>query len=461
MPALRALVLCASLLASCATSQTSRHDALAAAWLRAAPAAPVPADADVDPFAGRAVLERGALVDAVLARNPTIESARWAWRAALARHPQETSLEDPMLEYDLAPASIGSSSVDTGQRVALSQALPFPGKRALRGEIALAEAEAAARDHAAVRLRLATLASLLFDAYYLSARQLAVNDAHRLLLAELREIAVARYEAGSAAQQDPLEAELEEADLLHRDVMLRANQRITAAQLNALLHREPALPLPPPPAALEPRAAPEPREALVARARAERPDLLAAAARIEAREAAVALARREYLPDFRLIGAYDTIWQENDLQPMVGVELNVPLRLARRKAALDEAKAALEEARSSRAALDTEARFAVERALERLHEAQHGLEIIRDRLLPAARDRVTSARAAFETGQSDFSTVIDAERRLRDAELVHEEAAVDVSRRHAELARATGALPSSATGALPSSATGALPGGSR
>jgi len=439
MHALRVLVLFAPLLASCAgPSLTTRHQALEEAWSRSAPAR----SAGDDPFAGHATLDRQLLVAAVLARNPSIEAARWAWRAALARYPQEISLDDPMLEYSLAPASIGSSEVDTGQRVALSQALPFPGKLTLRGEIALAEAEAVARDHDAVRLRLATLASLLFDEAYLIDRKLAVNDAHRALLAELREIAVARYEAGSGAQQDPLEAELEHAELLHRDVALRADRRITYEQLNALLHRSAELPLPAPAATLEPRAPEEgPRDALLARALAERPELRAAEARVRAREAAVDLARREFLPDLRVMGAYDTIWQENDLQPMLGLELNLPLRRTRRAAALDEAKAALEQARSTRAGLDDQVRFSTLRALERLAEAHHALEIFEDRMLPAAQDRVASARVAFETGQSDFSTLIDAERSLRNAELGHEEARVEVSRRHAELTRALGSLP--------------------
>ena len=169
MHALRALALLAPLVWSCAgPSQTTRYQELEEAWLRATPAETGRTD---DPFAGHAVLDRHALIAAVLARNPSIESARWAWRAALARHPQETSLDDPMLEYGVAPASLGSSRVDAGHRVALSQALPFPGKLALRGEIALAEAEASARDHDAVRLRLATLASLLFDEYYLVERE--------------------------------------------------------------------------------------------------------------------------------------------------------------------------------------------------------------------------------------------------------------------------------------------------
>jgi len=439
MHALRALALAAPLLWSCAgPSLTTRHHDQQDAWQRSAPAPPA---AD-DPFAGHATLERQALIAAVLARNPSIASARWAWRAALARYPQDTALDDPMLEYGLAPASLGSSRVDTGQRAVLSQAFPFPGKRALRGEIALAEAEAAASDFAAVRLRLATLASLLFDQAYLIERKLAVNEAHRALLSELREIAVARYEAGTASQQDPLEAELEEAELLHRDVMLRADRAVTVEQLNALLHRAAALPLPPPPAALEPRApAAGARDALLDRAFAERPERRAAEARVRAREAAVDLARREFLPDLRVMGTYDTFWEESELRPMLGVELNLPVRRARREAALDEAKASLEEAKSMRAGTDDQVRLSVARALERLAEAHHALEIVRDRKLPAARDRVDAARAAFETGQSDFSAVIGAERSLRDAELDYEETLVEVSRWHAELARASGELP--------------------
>jgi outer membrane protein TolC len=439
MHALRVLALLAPLLGSCAgPSLGSRHQEQADAWRRAAPLRSAPDD----PFAGAASLDRQALIAAVLARNPGIEAARWAWRAALARYPQAAALDDPMLAYTIAPASAGAPGVDTGQVVTLSQALPFPGKRALRGEAALAEAEAAASDYAAVRLRLAMLASLLFDEAYLVERKLAVNEAHRTLLAELRAMAVARYEAGAASQQDPLEAELEEAELLHRDVALRAEREITREQINALLHRAPELPLPPPPAVLDARPpAVEARAALEARALAERPELRAAEARLAAREANVSLARRESLPDLRLVGGYDTFEEDSRMRPMLGLELNLPLRRTRRAAALDEAQAALEQARSERASLADQVRLSVGRALERLREAHHALEIFRDRTLPAARDRVASARAAFETGQSDFSSVIDAERRLRDAELGHEEALVELSRRHAELDRALGALP--------------------
>jgi outer membrane protein TolC len=433
MHPLHALVLLAPLLWSCAGPGAITHHQQRQAWERSAPA-----PAQGDPFAGHATLERGAVVTAVLARNPTIAAARWAWRAALARHPKETALDDPMLGYELAPLSIGEADMDTGQRVTLSQAFPFPGKRALRGEAALAEAEAAASDFAAVRLRTAALASLLFDELYLIERKLAVNDAHRALLAELREVAIARYEAGAASQQDPLEAELAEAELLHRDVELRADRRIAQEQMNVLLHREPGLALPPVPNALD---APPAEPAHAPAGSADRPELRAAEARIRAREASVRLARREVLPDLRLMGGYDAMEEEDEMRPQLGIEVAIPLGRTRRAALLDEAQAELEAARAERAGLEDQVRFSVSRASERLAEARHAHEILRDRVVPAARDRVASARAAFEAGQSNFSVLIDAERSLRDAELGHEEALVEVSRRHTELARARGELP--------------------
>src|SRR5205814_173209 len=72
---------------------------------------------------------------------------------------------------------------------------------------------------------------------------------------------------------------------------------------------------------------------LVARALATRPELRGLAAGVHAREAEVALARRDYFPDFRLRGGYETSWQEAPLAPVVGLELNVPLQLGRPRSA--------------------------------------------------------------------------------------------------------------------------------
>ena len=435
-----ALLLAALPLAGCASPELgARHRELERSFAARAPTAP-PDDEDALARAPR--LEREQLVQEVLRRNPSLDAARQAWRAVLERFPQETSLDDPMADFGLAPRSLGSSAVREGYTGSLAQRLPFPGKLSLRGEVALASAEAAEQDYEALRRRLAEAASLLFDDYYLVARAIEINDAHVLLLEQLQEIAVARYAAGEAAQQDPLQAEVEHAHRLHDAAVLRAEQRVTAARIDALLHRRGETPLPPPPARLDPPArGPLDSDALVERALRERPELRAAEARVQGRRSGVALARREFLPDVTLVGAWEGLMQESELRPVVGLSIDLPIRIARRRAALAEARAELSGATSERSALEDEVRFEVRSAVLRMEEAHHVLHLLEDRVVPAARDRVDAARAGFETGRNGFDSLIEAERELRDAELDRENALAKLSQRHAELQRAIGALP--------------------
>src|SRR5262245_23865509 len=233
-----AILIADLLLAGCAgPALDARHRELEQGFAArsGAAAAGAPPAADRDPLATEAQLEREPLVREVLARNPSVEAARQAWRAALERYPQATSLDDPTVGYAVAPRSFGSNAVDPGHRVDLAQRLPFPGKLRLRGEIALADAEAAAGDFEDARLRLAEQASLLFDDYYLASRAIEINAAHLGLLEELRRIATARYATGVGSQQDPLAAELEHARLLHEERSLRTERQVTAARMNALL----------------------------------------------------------------------------------------------------------------------------------------------------------------------------------------------------------------------------------
>lgn len=434
------LILTSGLMGGCAGSWVAPIREQRDAWERAESRARSASQAP-DPFAGAALLERAALVQAVLERNPTLHAARYAWRAALERAPQVASLDDPMLGFGVAPRSFGSSEVDEGTRIDFSQRLPFPGKLALRGEVAAFEAEAASQDFQAVRLRLAALASRLFDEYYLAARSLEVNAQHVALLKELQHVAAARYEVGDASQQDPIQAEVEHSHALHREVVLRTRVRVTAEQILTLLHRPPDALLPPPPERLAlPGEVPAEADALAAEALASRPDVAAAGARVRAGESAVALARREFLPDFTVSGAYDRSWQEEELQPFVGISVDLPVRIERRRAALAEASALLERARSERDAVLDEARFGVRSSTLRLSEAQHVRHLIETQQLPAVRDQVEAARTGFETGRGEFFALIDAERSLLRVEIGLEEARAEICRRRAELDRALGRI---------------------
>ena len=381
---------------------------------------------------GAAALDRSALIRAVLARNPSLAAGEAAVRAAEARAAGAGSFADPSLTYALAPRSLARGP-RSGHRVELAQPIASWGKRGLARDAARGEAAATQFELAALRLDLALAASQLYDDYYFAARGLAVNAVHRGLVDDLLAAALARYEAGRAPKQAPLAAELEAARLEHREVELLALQRITAAQLNALLHRSPDAELPPAPAAL---AAPahSPPNALAS----ERPELRAAAARSTAREAEAALARRERIPDVTLMAGYDGMWDAPEMRPMLGFEIALPLQRARRRAAIAEADALHEQAASEQARAESEAQLALAIARERLAEAEHALGILRDQVLPAARDQSEALQSALAAGRAEFADALEAERSWYEAELEAEQALVEASRRAAELNRALG-----------------------
>lgn len=401
-------------------------------------------------FADTPALDATTLVREVQRRNPSVRAAQEAWRAALARYPQETALDDPMLDVGVGPRTFGSATTDESYMVELRQPLPFPGKLGLRGKRALSEAEASRGELEMTRLDLAVRTRVLFADYYLAGRALEINAANLRLLEEFHQSALAQYQVGLVSQQDPLQAETERLELVHRDIELHARFRTRVHQLNALLHRAADLPLPPPPKALSPDSlADDAFSAAAERALETRPEIAAADAKIAARESARALALREYLPDFELWGKYDRFWSESDQRPSIGIALNVPLQLGRRRGALDEANAELERARRERDRLADEIRADVATAAERVREQQHLEELLSTQTLPTARDRVVAARAAYDTGQTTFTAVIDAFRARLQAELAYETAIATLARRQAELFGAAGDISSLESGDRP------------
>lgn len=422
--------------------------ALAAFLLIAPPmgADPIPDPAD-DPFEGATVLDREALLEAVLDRNTRVEAARQAHRAATERIPLATSLDDPMAGYSFGPAT-PFDDVRFGQRIDLRQRFPYPGKLRLAGEVAQAEANAMEQEIETVALDLAVAASQLYDDLYLTDRRLEINQEHIRLLEDLHRTATARYAAGKLSQHEPLNAEVELAHLAHQDVILKSRREVVVARINALLHRAPKAPLPPPPVSLE-----VPTEHVLADlgfasleemqnlALEQRPQLASARAEVEARRAAVRLADMSRYPDFDVGTSYSSMWAEPSHRWMVGATINVPIRKKRIRAEKAEAEARLAQAENLLVHMEDEIRAEVAQIHEMAQEAHHVLELYDDRILPAARDHIEAARSSFEVGRAPFADVVRAEKDLRTSELAYQEVLADYHRRTAELARALGRLP--------------------
>jgi cobalt-zinc-cadmium efflux system outer membrane protein len=431
-------------LAGCADSARMRqHDTMVVAVSRAGAERARTRELDDASLVVSRELDRAAVVAAVLARNPDLDAARAAWRAAVAGYPSAVALEDPMARYALAPFSIGSDA-PFGQRIEISQKLPWPGKRGLRGDAALADAEAAQAEFEALRLDLAEAAVQAFDDNYIATRALEINQHHRELLERIEKSALAQHMTGHASQQDSIEARAHTIELDRERLMLEKQRRVAVAMLNRLLHRKADAELPPPPAHLVVARAIEPPGDPPREPSRQHPKQLAAAARLRARQADVDQADRAFYPDFEVMGSYDSMWDIWQHRFMIGVGIEIPLQRGKRHAELERARAEQAKAAAELASVTDMLDEGRERARREIDESNEALELSEQQLLPTARQRVDAALAGFTAGQNPFSTVVMAEHELRDVELAIERMRADLDRQLAALDRLEGRIPGGA-----------------
>lgn len=383
-------------------------------------------------------LDRSDLIKAVIHVNPSLEVAHQAWRAMLARYPQAISYDDPMGSYGFAPGTIGSKKTNFGQDVELSQKIPFPGKLALQGKMALAEAGSAKEDYEWVKIQLATMASILFDDYYAVERAIEINEQYIELLTEFKRSAEAEYAAGQVPQQTPLQGEVELARLLYDRIALATDREVVIAKINGLLHRPPSASVPSPSSILNLVTVDKTSEQLQEEALRYRPDLHALDEQIREVESSLQLAKLQYYPDFEVKGSYNSMWPINEMRTMVGVGINIPIQFNKRKGQVDEAKANLSRLCNKRAELHDQILVEVDTTSKRFYAARALVKILQERILPAAKDQLAAATSGFQTNKNSFLVLVDSEKTLKSIELQFYNAIAELHRQLALLDQAVG-----------------------
>jgi outer membrane protein TolC len=386
-------------------------------------------------------LSLATLVEEVLARNPSLAQMVAVYETANARYPQVTSLDDPMFGSMLAPPSFASNAVQPGYRLEVSQKLPFPGKLRLRGQGALADADAANNDVEDMRLQLTEAARLAFYEYFLVDRALAVNEESLGLLKRFRQTADSRFKTPLGNLQEVLQADVEIGRQRERGLTLERMRKVAMARINTLRNFPLNEPLLPAPEKLNVVPGLPSAEHLRTLALAQRPDLKALQDRIRAEQTALTLALREYYPDAEVTAAFDTIMgngPSRDLAPQVGFRLNLPMRLGRRDAAVVEARAKVAQKQAELASRVNQVQFQVEEAYQQMVESERILDLYKKDVLPAAERNVTAAQKAYENTKIPFLSLIEAQRNVVNLRDRFYEATADYFRRRATLERVIG-----------------------
>jgi outer membrane protein TolC len=387
-------------------------------------------------------LDLPSLERAVLRRNPTLAAMRSAAAAMEARADLAGAWDSPRVEGMVAPQSLGSSTVDPGWSVELTQMVPLFGQRSLAGKANRAMARTMREDYRAMRLEMLRMARELYFQLFLAARSIEVNRELAALLEQFRRVALQKYAAGTVGQQDALQADVEAAMLEHQLVAAGRTRGEVQARLRALLHDESDRAFPDPS-----RDLPHIEHALAdttfASAAATRPELRAREAAVDARRAEIAAAGRSRLPELMLLARYDRAMDMPEWRTMVGAGITLPIWPGRTGAGVRAARAELERAESERLAVSDSIRAQVEIARARVRETSHELDLIETRVVPATERALASVRAGYESNRSDFLALLTAERDLARARLDRYQSIAMVHMALADLERAIGLEPAS------------------
>ncbi len=180
------------------------------------------------------------LIQEVLAKNPELLAARKQWEAATTRSTQVRSLEDPTLSVQLwnIPQTFNVTQAQN-TIFGLSQSFPFPGKLALKGDVASRSAEMTEQ---AVRAKERELVARLKQTYYdlfLTHKAIQIHQEHVALLGQFIESTTAKFRTGKGSQADVLKAQVELSLLFQQLPALEQRRETAEAMLNTLLDRDP------------------------------------------------------------------------------------------------------------------------------------------------------------------------------------------------------------------------------
>jgi outer membrane protein TolC len=367
------------------------------------------------------------LVAEALRNNREILAAQKRYEAARQRPQRESSLPDPTVSFGYVSNGIPLPGGGLGSNptsnigLMVSQEVPFPGKRRLRGDIAIRDADVALQDYLAVRLG---VASRLKQAYHMLHHAHEAMDTlmqNQELLRNFIRVAEARYSVGRAAQQDVFRAQTQYA--IYEAQHLRLDQEMISrqAEINSLLNRRPenSIRLPEKTNPAELRIS---LEELRRRARSDAPPIRREQKMIERNESALNLARRDYYPDYTLAGGY---FNQGGMPPMyqVRVDLRLPAYFWRKqRAALNEQVDLVHAARRDYEAEQQALTYRVQEDYTAAQTSWRLMDLYRQAVIPEARLALESSVASYETGTLDFLSLLTNFMTVVDYELnYHEE----------------------------------------
>ena len=357
--------------------------------------------------------------------NPDLQAARRETSAAHSRISPAGALDDPMLEAGVLNYPVDSRSFKTEdmtmKMIGVTQRLPYPGKRALRRDVAEKEALAAEANLQELANRVRRDVKVAYFELGFVDESLRLAERNRRILEQYLSIAETRYGVGQGAQADVLKAQTQVSKMLEELIKLGRERPMAAAELGRATGRGAALDGTTP-APAQAREVSFRLDELRALARENRPQLAAQQRMVDRSAAQAALARKDYYPDFDLRFSYGQRDNAMDMkrEDMISfvVAINLPVwGQSKRDPRVAEAEAMREQAGAMYQAKLNELDAMLRQQVSAAEQALKSVRLYETGLLPQARLTADASLAAYRVGRVDFFTLLDSRMTVFSAEV--------------------------------------------
>ncbi len=377
-------------------------------------------------------------VSTALAQSPVLAAAANGVSASEARLDQAGLYANP--EFGLELENFGGSgdfsSFDaTETTFALSQPLLLGGKIAGRKGVATADLALATRDLEAVRLDVIALATIAFNDVIVAQERVRLTEELAELARSFGDTVRARVEAGKVSPVEEIRAR---AAVARAQVeVAKANRALAATRVRLAESWGSSDPQFSRATGRLPRPSPPPPRGTLDEMLQQTPEMARLTGELDRREQMINLEKARGVPDLRLTLGPRNYQETGGWAWVGGVSMPLPI-FDRNQGARRAAEFELERTRHDVTARRVALEGRLSRILERLRAAGEEARSYELEIMPASIEAFEAMSLGFREGKFGFLEVLDAQRSLFEATLLHLESRQRYAATRTELERLVG-----------------------